>query len=118
MATYGRIYKLFIIHIRFYLLFFFTDEVRGTKTEHSDLSILTKPKSRKTIASSDMAPDPSAGLNYGGVITQGFLGPFLLNSSCHDFEKVDKGRKNEQSTVGTYGGISKLYNVRGTKTEQ
>ena len=32
-------------------------------------------------------------LDYGGVITQGFRGPFLLNSSCHEFEKSDKGRK-------------------------
>ena len=59
----------------------------------SDFSILTKPPSRKTVASSDLAPDPSSGLNSRGVINQGFLGPFLLDSSCHDFEKVDKGRK-------------------------
>ena len=51
----------------------------------SDVSILTKPTSRKNVASSDLAPDPSAGLDSGGVIDHGFLGPFLLNSSCHDF---------------------------------
>ena len=34
VATYGGILKLFIIHIRFYLFFCFSDEVRGTKTEH------------------------------------------------------------------------------------
>ena len=59
----------------------------------SGLSILTKPKSRKTIASSDLAPDPSSGINSGGVIAKGFHGPFLLNSSCHYFEKVDEGQK-------------------------
>ena len=36
---------------------------------------LNKPTSRKTVASSDLAPDPSSGLDYGGVIAQGFLGP-------------------------------------------
>ena len=40
-----------------------------------DYSILTKPTSRNTVASSDLAPDPSAGLNSGGVISQGFRGP-------------------------------------------
>ena len=54
---------------------------------------LNKPTSRKTVASSDMDPDPSSGINYGGVIAQGFRGLFLLNSSCHDFEKVYKGQK-------------------------
>ena len=51
----------------------------------SHLSILTNPTSRKTVASSDMAPDPSFGLDSGGVIAQGFLEQLLLNSSCHDF---------------------------------
>ena len=55
-----------------------------------DITTLT---SSKTVVSSYPGPDPSAGFNYGGVIHQGFRGPFLLNSSCHDFEKVDEGRK-------------------------
>ena len=38
VATYGGISKLFIIHIRFYLFFCFSDEVRGTKAEHSDVA--------------------------------------------------------------------------------
>ena len=59
----------------------------------SYFSILTKPSSRKTVASSDMAPYPSAGLDSGGVIAQGFRGTFLPNSFCHYFEKVDKGEK-------------------------
>ena len=42
----------------------------------SIFSILTKPTSINTVASSDLAPDPSASLNYGGVIAQGFRGPF------------------------------------------
>ena len=49
--------------------------------------------SRKIVVLSDLAPDPSAGLNFKGVITQGFRGPFLLNISWRDFEKVDEGRK-------------------------
>ena len=59
----------------------------------SFFSILTKPTSRKTVASSDLAPDPSAGIDSGGVISQDFLDQFLLNSSFHYFEKVEKGRK-------------------------
>ena len=38
----------------------------------SDFSILTQPKSRKTVASSDLYPDPSARPDSGGVISQGF----------------------------------------------
>ena len=40
-----------------------------------------------------MDPDPSASLNFKGLIAQGFRRTFLLNSSCRDFEKVDEGRK-------------------------
>ena len=36
---------------------------------------LNKLTSKKTVASSDLAPDPSSGLNSGGVIAQGFRGP-------------------------------------------
>ena len=52
-----------------------------------------KPTSRNIFSSSDLATDPSAGIYYVVVIAQGFLGTFILNSSCHDFEKVDEGRK-------------------------
>ena len=41
----------------------------------SDFSILTNPTSIKTVASSNLAPDTSAGLDSGGVIAQGFRGP-------------------------------------------
>ena len=41
----------------------------------SVFSILTKPTSRKTIASYDMAPDTSYNLDSGGVIARGFCGP-------------------------------------------
>ena len=51
---------------------------------------ITKPTSRKIVVSSDLDSDMSAGLGSGEVINQGFCGPFLINSSCHDFEKVDK----------------------------
>ena len=59
----------------------------------SDFSILTKPTSRKTVVSSDLDPDPSAGIDSGRVIDQVFLGPFLLNSSSCDFEKLTKDKK-------------------------
>ena len=36
---------------------------------------LNKTTYRKTVASSDLVPDPSVGLDYGGVIAQGFRGP-------------------------------------------
>ena len=59
----------------------------------SGFSILTKPTYSNTVASYDMAPDPSAGLDSGRVIAQVFRVPFLLNSSCHDFENFDRGQK-------------------------
>ena len=40
-----------------------------------------------------MGPDPSAGFNSKVLIDQGFRGPFLINSSCNDFESFDEGRK-------------------------
>ena len=56
----------------------------------SGFSILTNPTSMKIVASSDLALDLSVNINSGGEIAQGFRGIFLLNSSCHDFEKVDE----------------------------
>ena len=41
----------------------------------SDLYILAKPTSRKIATSSDLDPDPSANIDSGGVIAQGFCGP-------------------------------------------
>ena len=38
VATYDRISKLFIIYMHIYLLFSFTDRVRGTKNEQSDVA--------------------------------------------------------------------------------
>ena len=55
--------------------------------------MLANISSRKIFVLSDLAPDPSAGLDFKGVIAQGFLGPFLLKRSWRDFEKVDEGRK-------------------------
>ena len=37
VATYGGKFKLYIIQIRFYLFFRFTEKVRGTKTEKYDV---------------------------------------------------------------------------------
>ena len=49
--------------------------------------------SRKIVVLSDPDPDPSAVLGFTSVIAQGFRGPFLINSSWHDFETVDEERK-------------------------
>ena len=49
--------------------------------------------SRKIVILSDLDPDLSAGLDFKGVIAQGFCGPFILNSSWRNFEKVDEDRK-------------------------
>ena len=68
VATYGKISKLYIMQIRFYLLFRFTDKVCGTKTEQSDVAM------------------------YGGRI------------HVNIYSRV----QFEQSTVASYGGISKL----------
>ena len=38
VATYCGISELFIIHIRLYLFFCFTDKVRGMKTENCDVA--------------------------------------------------------------------------------
>ena len=68
-------------------------QIQSQSVSVSHFSILTKPIYSKTVASSDMAPDPSSGLDSGGVVAQGFIGPFLLNSSFHDFEKLTKDEK-------------------------
>ena len=81
----------------------------------SDFSILTKPTSRKTVASSDLAPDPSSGIYSVGVIAQGFLEQFLLNSSCHDFEKVEKGRKMRSQMWVRMAGYRNYIKYAGQK---
>ena len=81
----------------------------------SDFSILTKPTSRNTVASSDLSPDPSAGFDSGGVMNKGFRGPFLLNSSCHDFEKVDEGRKMSSQLWVHMSGYRKYITYAGQK---
>ena len=92
---------------------------------------ITNPTSSKIVVSSDLGPNQWAGIYSKGLLSQGFCGPFLPNSSCHDFEKLTK-YKIEHSTLAKYGGISKVYSihiriylffcfnekVRGTKTEQ
>ena len=54
---------------------------------------ITKPNPRKIVVSSDLDLDTSTSFGSGGVTYQGFRGPFILNSSCHDFEKVEKGKR-------------------------
>ena len=73
---------------------------------------ITKPTFRKIVVSSDLGPDPSAGLDSVGLIDQGFRGPFLLSSSCHDFEKVDGGRKmSSQLWLRMAGYLSYIFST-------
>ena len=62
-----------------------------------------------------MAPDPSSGIDYGGVIAQGFLAQLLLNSSCHDFEKFDKGRKMSSQLWVRMSGYRNYITYAGRK---
>ena len=68
---------------------------------------ITKPTYRKIFISDDLDPDLSDSRDSIQVISWVLREPFLLNSSCYNFEKVNKGRKIP--TVDTYGGRSKLY---------
>ena len=81
----------------------------------SDFYILTNPTSRKIVASSDLSPDTSAGLNSGGVISQGFHGSFLLNSSCRYFEKVDIGQKMSSQIWIRMAGYRNYITYAGQK---
>ena len=126
MGMYGGISKLYIIYIRFYLFFCFTDKVHGTKTEQSDVD------------------------TYGGIsklyiiqiriylffrFTDKVLGTKTEQSDVAMYcgrihVNIYSWVRFEQSTVATYGGMSKLYiiyirfyllfrfadKLRGTKT--
>ena len=50
-------------------------QIQPQEMSVSNFYNFTKPKYKKTVASSDLGPDPSAGLDSVGVIDQGFLGP-------------------------------------------
>ena len=68
--------------------------MRFVKTLSCDLEPdINKPTSRKIVVSADLGTDMSAGIDSGGVIARVFRGTFLLNSSCHDFEKDKEGQK-------------------------
>ena len=50
--------------------------LRSIKNDYREMRLgLKTPTFKKTVASSDLDPDPSSGIDYGGVITQGFRGP-------------------------------------------
>ena len=63
--------------------------------------------SSKIVLSSDLDPDPSAGLDFTRLIAQGFNEPFLLNSSWHDFEIFDKEQK--LSSQMWYAGRKRVW---------
>ena len=75
-----------------------------------------------------MGPDPSVGLDSGGVIDQVFPGIFIFNSSFHDFETVEEGRKMSIQLwlrMSGYLNYIRIYlffcftdKVRGKKTEK
>ena len=71
--------------------------------------------SRKIVVLSDLSHDPSAGLDFKGVIAHGFRGLFILNSSWSDFEKVDEGRKLISQLWVRMAGYRNYINYVGQK---
>ena len=70
----------------------------------------TKPNFKKIFVSNFMAPDLSAGIDSEQVTVLGFFEPFLLISSCHDFEKVDIGRKmSSQLLIFMSGDLNYIF---------
>ena len=63
----------------------------------SDFYILTKPTSRNIFASSDLATDLSAGLDYGGAIAQGFRG--TSNHDPHIYHAFEHRRGSSHLSV-------------------
>ena len=128
MGTYGGISKLYTIQIHIYRFFSFTDKVRGTNNEKSDVATYGEISKlfiiqiriylffRFTDKVRGTKSEQSDVATYGGRI------------HVNIYYRV----RFEQSTVATYGGISKLCTihirfyllfcftekVRGTKTEQ
>ena len=105
VATYGGISNIYIIQIRIYLFFRFTDKVRGTKTEHSDVAryggiihVYIYFRVRFEQSTMDM---------YGGISKL-----FIIHIRFYFFfcfsEKV-RGTKTEQSDVAMYGGRIHVY---------
>ena len=84
MATYGGISKKYIIQIRFYLFFCFTDKVRGTKNEQSDVDTYGRII--------------HVYINFAGTLI--WLMYHLLTAD---------NRPGFQRNVNTYGGISNIY---------
>ena len=105
MATYGRVSKLYIIQIHFYLFFRFTDKVRVTKIEQSDVAMyggiiyvyiyLCIRFDQPTVA------------EYGGIYKLYIIQICFYLLFC--FTVKVRGAKIEQSDVATYGGIIHVY---------
>ena len=83
MGTYGGISKLYIIQIRIYLFFRFTDKVRETKPEQSDVA------------------------TYGGILKLYIIPIRIFLFFC--FTDEVRGTKNKHSDVATYGGRIHVY---------
>ena len=71
--------------------------------------------SRKIVISYDLDPDPSAGLDFKGVITQGFRGQFILNSFWLDIEKVGEERKFSSQLWVRMAGYQNYIKYAGRK---
>ena len=66
------------------------------------------------MISADLAPDLSAGRDPGQGIDRVFRKPFLLDSFCHDFEKVDEGQKpSSQMWISMEGDIIYIFSTYG-----
>ena len=79
----------------------------------SDFSILTKPTSRKTVASFDLAPDPSYGLNFEGLIARGFC---VLSNHQRDQTMLRNFKLQIQSQEVPVSNFSILTKPKSRKT--
>ena len=105
MATYDRISKLFIIQIRTYIFFCFTDKVRGTKTEKSDVA--TYGGRINFNIYSRVRFDQSTVATYDGILKLYIIYIRFYLLFC--FTDKVLGTKTEQSDVATYGKIIHVH---------
>ena len=105
VATYGGISKIYIIQIRIYLFFRFTDKVRGTKTQQSDVA--TYGGIIHVYIFFRVRFDQSTVATYDGILEL-----FIIHIRFYLFfcftEKV-LGTKTEHSDEATYGGRIHVY---------
>ena len=105
MGKYGGIYKLFIIQIRIYFFFRFTDKVSGKKNEQSDVAKYGRISKLYII---QIRIYLLFRFNYkvrGTKTEQSDAARCSRRIHVNKYSRV----RIKQSTVGTYGGILKLF---------